>query len=196
MLLFPKISTQRPQSSTDQIFAFSPVFSFVTAGFIPIMAAVIIGWGLYRRAPVYDYFIEGARRGLSTAMDILPFLIGIFLAINCLTASGFLGFINQLLHPLFQFLNIPAELLPLICLRAVSGSGSLMIVQNIMETAGPDSYTGRVACVMSGGCETVIYVLALYFGVTRVKKMRHALIGGLIGYLTGVIVSLIICRYI
>jgi len=174
----------------------SQFLSFVTAGFIPIMAAVIIAWGLYCRAPVYDYFIEGARRGLETAMEILPFLIGIFLAINCLTASGFLGFLNRVFYPVFHFLGIPAELLPLICLRAVSGSGSLMIVQNIMETAGPDSYAGRAACVMSGGCETVVYVLALYFGVTGVKKMRHALKCGLIGYFTGVIVSLIICRFL
>ena len=65
-----------------------------------------------------------------------------------------------------------------------------------MELANPDSYTGRVACVMSGGCETVIYVLALYFGVTKAKKLRHALAGGLIGYMTGIIVSLLICNYI
>ena len=81
-------------------------------------------------------------------------------------------------------------------LRAISGSGSFIIVQDILELTNPDSYTGRVACVMSGGCETVIYVLALYFGVTKAKKLRHALVGGLIGYMTGIIVSLIICNYI
>ena len=172
------------------------MLEILTTGFIPIMAAAIIGYGLWVHAPVYDYFIAGARRGLSTALEILPFMIGIFVAINCLTASGFLELINQVFHPVFQFLGIPAELLPLICLRAVSGSGSLMIVQNIMETSGPDSYAGRVACVMSGGCETVIYVLALYFGVTHAKKMRHALKGGLIGYFTGVVFSLMICRFL
>ena len=172
------------------------ILSYLTSAFLPVMAAAIIGYGLIKRAPVYDYFIEGARKGLSTAVDILPFLIGIFLAVNCLTVSGFLGFLNTLLHPVFSFLGIPAELLPLICLRAVSGSGSLIIVQNIMETAGPDSYAGRAACVMAGGCETVIYVLALYFGVTRVRQMRHALAGGLVGYFTGVAVSLLVCRFL
>lgn len=172
----------------------SSLLYLFTTGFIPIMAAVIIGYGLYKGAPLYDYFIEGAKKGLETALDILPFLIGIFLAINCLTVSGFLGFLNTALHPVFNFLGVPAELLPLICLRAVSGSGSMMIVQNIMEQTGPDSYAGRVACVMAGGCETIIYVLALYFGVTKVKQMRHALSGGLIGYFTGIICSLLICR--
>lgn len=172
------------------------MLEILTTGFIPIMAAVIIAYGLSVHAPVYDYFIEGARRGLSTALELLPFMIGIFLAINCLTASGFLELINRIFAPLFLLLGVPPELLPLICLRAVSGSGSLMIVQNIMETAGPDSYAGRAACVMSGGCETVIYVLALYFGVTHAKKTRHALKGGLIGYLTGVFFSLFICRFL
>ena len=172
----------------------SGILYLITAGFIPAMAAVIIAYGLIKKAPVYDYFIEGARKGLTTAFEILPFLIGIFLAINCLSASGLMGLINLIFQPLFALLGIPPDLLPLIFLRAVSGSGSLMIVQNIMETAGPDSYAGRVACVMSGGCETIIYVLALYFGVTHAKNMRHTLKGGLIGYFTGVIVSLLVCR--
>lgn len=174
----------------------SHFFSSLSTAFLPIMAAIIIGYGILKKAPVYDYFIEGARKGMSTAIEILPFLIGIFLAVNCLTVSGFLGFLGNLLYPLMTSLGIPEELLPLICLRAVSGSGSLIIVQNIMETAGPDSYAGRAACVMSGGCETVIYVLALYFGVTRVRHMRHALAAGLAGYITGVIVSLAVCRLI
>ena len=129
-----------------------------------------------------------------TAFDILPYLIGIFLAINCLTVSGLMGFINTLLQPLFTLFGIPAELLPLICLRAVSGSGSFIIVQNILEVCGPDSYAGRTACVMTGGCETVFYALALYFGATKVQNMRYTLVGGLIGYFTGVITAILICR--
>ena len=172
------------------------LFSAITAGFIPAMAAVIIAYGFFHKAPVYDYFIEGARKGLETALDILPFLIGIFLAINCLSASGLLNLVNWILDPFFRLLGVPPELLLLICLRAIFGSGCLIIVQDILEATGPDSYAGRAACVMAGGCETIIYVLALYFGVTGVKKTRHALAGGLIGYFTGVILSLVICRFL
>lgn len=174
----------------------SSVFSAVSVGFLPVMAAIIIAYGLFKKAPVYDYFIEGAKEGLQTAVDILPFMIGIYLAVNGLTASGLINFVYVILRPFFDFIGVPVELLPLMLLRAISGSGSFIIVQDILELSNPDSYTGRVACVMSGGCETVIYVLALYFGVTRVKKLRHALAGGLIGYMTGIIVSLIVCRYI
>lgn len=104
--------------------------------------------------------------------------------------------IDILLAPVLTVLDVPAQLLPLMFLRAISGSGSLIILQDILENVGPDSYAGRVACVMTGGCETIIYVLALYFGVTKVKQMRHALKGGLIGYITGIIVSIIICKFI
>ena len=172
----------------------SGFFSLITSGFVPVMAAVIIGYGLLKKAPIYDYFIEGARSGLRTAVDILPFIIGIYIAVNGLSASGFLDFIYMIFHPLFNLAGVPAQLLPLIFLRAISGSGSFVILQNILEVTGPDSYAGRAACTMAGGCETVIYVLALYFSVTGVKKTRHALACGLVGYLTGIIASLIICN--
>lgn len=173
----------------------SAVFSAISVGFLPVMAAIIVAYGLIKKAPVYDYFIDGAKEGLKTAVDILPFMIGIYLAVNGLTSSGLINFIYLVLRPFFNFLGVPVELLPLMFLRAISGSGSFIIVQDILELVNPDSYTGRVACVMSGGCETVIYVLALYFGVTKAKKLRHALAGGLIGYATGIIVSLFLCNY-
>ena len=173
----------------------SQVFTFLSVGFLPVMSAVIIGYGLWKRAPIYDLFIEGAKNGLKTAVEIMPFLIGIFIAINSLTSSGILNLIDVLLAPVLTALEVTAQLLPLMFLRAISGSGSMIILQDILENVGPDSYAGRVACVMAGGCETVIYVLALYFGVTKVKQMRHAFKGGLIGYITGIIVSIIICRF-
>lgn len=172
------------------------LFTFLSVGFMPVMSAVIIGYGVYKHAPIYDFFIEGAKNGLKTVFEILPFLIGIFLAINSLTASGILNLTDALFSPVLDILGIPCELLPLMFLRAISGSGSLIILQDILETVGPDSYAGRVACVMSGGCETIIYVLALYFGVTRVKEMRHALKGGLIGYITGILVAITVCKFI
>ena len=91
---------------------------------------------------------------------------------------------------------MPSQLLPLMLLRAVSGSGSFIIVQDILEEVGPDSYAGRAACVMAGGCETVIYVLALYFSVTGVTRMRHAFACGMLAYLAGIAVSLVIVRLI
>ena len=172
------------------------LFALFSVAFIPFLSLIIIVYGLIRKAPVYDYFIEGARHGLKTSIEILPYLIGIFIAVNSLTASGILNLIDSIFSPIFNILEIPSELLPLMFLRAISGSGSYIVLQDILNNVGPDSYAGRVACVMTGGCETIIYVLALYFSVTHAKVMRHAFKGGLIGYFVGIVVSIIICRFI
>lgn len=171
-------------------------FSVFSVSFIPTISVIIIVYGLLNKVPVYDLFIKGAKNGLKTAVEILPYLIGIFLAVNSLTTSGLLNLIDKIFSPLFDLLNIPTELLPLMILRAISGSGSYIILQDILEKVGPDSYAGRVACVMTGGCETIIYVLALYFSVTHAKEMRHAFKGGLIGYFIGIVVSITICNFI
>ena len=174
----------------------SHFFTFISVSFLPAMTLLIIIFALYKKAPVYDLFISGARKGLETSLEILPYMIGIFFAVNSLTSSGFLNLIDKLVSPIFTFLQIPCEILPLMLLRALSGSGSYIVLQDILEKVSPDSYAGRVACVMTGGCETVLYVLALYFSGTHVKEMRHALKGGLIGYFVGIVVSIIICRII
>jgi spore maturation protein B len=103
---------------------------------------------------------------------------------------------QNFLSPILNLINIPEELTSLILLRPISGSGSLLLAEEIMREHGVDTLIGRSASVMAGSCETFFYVLALYFGVTSVKKMRHAFIAGLIGYLIGVLMSVYICMII
>lgn len=172
---------------------FLGIFSLL---FLPILITVILVYGIIKKVPIYDSFIAGAKDGLKTSADMLPFLIGIFIAIESMTASGAMDFIQQAAHPFFSALGIPEELISLILLRPVSGSGSLVVAEQIMQEAGPDSFAGRAASVMVGSCETVFYVLALYFGVTSVKKMRHAFISGIIGYIVGVASSIYICLFL
>ena len=172
----------------------SGILSLFSVLFLPLLITLIIVYGIKTKTPIYDVFIEGAKNGLQTCLEILPFIIGIFIAIEALTSSGAMNFIESSISPLFELLHIPKELISLIILRPVSGSGSLVVVENIMSECGPDSMAGRIASVMAGSCETVFYVLALYFGVTSVKKMRHAFSAGLIGYIAGVIASIYICR--
>ncbi len=174
----------------------SSVLSIFSVLFLPALITVIVVYGIKKKTPIYDVFIEGAKDGLHTCVEILPFIIGIFIAIEALTSSGAMDFIEKASAPFFDFLGIPEELISLIFLRPVSGSGSLVVAEKIMEGAGPDSFIGRSAAVMVGSCETIFYVLALYFGVTSVKKMRHALPAGLIGYIAGVFASVYICRFI
>ena len=174
----------------------SEILSIFSILFMPMLISVILIYGILRKVPIYDVFIRGAKDGLSTCVDILPFIIGIFIAIEALTVSGAMDFIQSAAGPFFEFFKIPEELISLIFLRPVSGSGSLVVVESIMEQAGPDSFAGRAASVMVGSCETIFYVLALYFGVTSVKKMRHAFAAGLIGYIAGIFASVYICMII
>jgi len=170
------------------------VFSIISVFFLPVLIITILAYGIKSKIAIYDAFIKGAKEGLHTCVEILPFMIGIFIAIEALTTSGAMNFIEALAAPFFNLFGVPEELISVILLRPVSGSSSIAVVQTVMESAGPDSFVGRCAAVMVGSCETVFYVLALYFGVTAVKKMRHAVAAGLIGYLAGIFASIYICK--
>lgn len=172
------------------------VLNHISLFFIPGIITIIIFYGIYKKAPVYDLFIEGTKDGIKTAMDILPFIIAIFVGIESLVSSGAMEFLEGFLSPVFQFLGIPKELISLILLRPVSGSGSLVLVEKIITQYGADSLIGRSASVMIGSCETVFYVLAVYFGATAVKNIRHALTAGLVGYIVGIFASVLVCMYI
>lgn len=164
--------------------------------FIPVIISVILLHGLKNKIPVYDLFSEGAIEGIKTAVEILPFIIAIFIAINSLTSSGAVDWLQNILSPFLDIIGIPEELTSLILLRPISGSGSLLLAEEIMREHGVDTLIGRSAAVMAGSCETFFYVLALYFGVTSVKKMRHTFFAGLIGYIIGVLISVYICMII
>lgn len=172
------------------------VLSSISVFFIPTIITVILLHGLKKKVPVYDLFAKGAKDGIITCVEILPFIIAIFIAIESMTASGAMDFLEGLLAPILELLGIPKELTSLILLRPVSGSGSLILAEEIMKKCGVDTLIGRSAAVMAGSCETFFYVLALYFGVTSVRKMRHAFSAGLIGYIIGIFISVYICMII
>lgn len=167
----------------------SSVLNSFSLLFIPGIITLVILYGLYKKAPVYDYFISGAKEGLKTSVEMLPFIIAVFIGIEALMSSGAVLFLQNLLRPVFIVLSIPEELTSLILLRPVSGSGSLVLAQQLMEEHGTDTLIGRSASIMVGSCETVFYVLALYYGVTSVKKLRHAVHSGIAGYIAGVLAS-------
>lgn len=160
--------------------------------FIPAMITAILLYGLAKKVDVYQLFVEGAKDGLLSAASIMPSIIAIFLAIDILTASGCVEFLMNLLAPLLELLGIPTGLFPLILMKPVSGSGSLVIVENIMRDFGTDSFVGKAACILMGSSETILYTFAVYFAVTSVKKARHTMAAGMISYVAGVAATLIV----
>lgn len=161
---------------------------------LPFMIGLIIFFGLLRGVKIYDVFLEGAGEGLRTALKITAPLVALISAISMLRASGALELICHGLSPLASFLSFPKDALPLAILRPISGSASLAILKDILNESGPDSFTGRVASVISGSTETTFYTLAVYFGSVGIKNTRHTLRSALIGDITGTILGAIIVR--
>ena len=146
---------------------------------IPLMLVGFPLWGLYKRVPVYEAFVEGAKEGFNVAVRIIPYLVAILFAIGMFRASGAMDFMTDALRPVLALIGFPAEVLPMAILRPLTGSGSAALVAEMIQTYGEDSIFVKMAAVMYGSSETTFYVIAVYFGAVNVRRTRHALAAGL-----------------
>ncbi|MGZ4808439.1 MAG: spore maturation protein [Thermoanaerobaculia bacterium] len=162
----------------------------------PVLLVGIPLVGMIRKVKVYDVFIEGAKEGFQVAVRIIPFLVGILVAIGMFRASGAMDLLTDALRPAMNAIGFPAELFPLAVLRPLSGSGSLALTTDIVKRYGPDSLFGRTAGTMYGSSETLFYVLAVYFGAVGVKRTRHAIPSALIGDVVAALVAVAICAWL
>lgn len=162
---------------------------------IPVLLVGIPLAGIARGVKVYDVFIEGAKEGFDVAVRIIPFLVGILVAIGMFRGSGAMDLLMALLRPVVAPTGFPAEVVPLAILRSLSGSGSLAVTTDLVKTFGPDSLIGRIAATMYGSSETTFYVLAVYFGAVGVTRTRHAVPAALIGDLVAVIAAVAVCTW-
>ena len=158
---------------------------------IPLLVLGVVLYGIIKKVDVYDVFIEGAKEGINIGISIFPYMLGMILGINILLKSNFLDVIFNFLKPLFDFIDIPIDILPMALLRPVSGSAALSILNNILTNFGPDSFIGRLASTIQGSTDTTIYILTLYFGTVGIKKIRYSLWAGLIADLGGIVASII-----
>ncbi|GKU79585.1 spore maturation protein [Paenibacillus sp. L3-i20] len=158
--------------------------------FIPLYAA------LRRKIPVYETFVEGAKDGFSTAISIIPPLVGMMVAISMFRASGAMEIMLSVVRPLFDWWGIPSEVLPLGILRPLTGAGSLAFTADLIQTYGPDSMIGRIASTIQGSTDTTLYVLTVYFGAIAVRRTRYALKVGLFSDIVGFFAAIAICLYI
>ncbi|ABR46339.1 nucleoside recognition domain protein [Alkaliphilus metalliredigens QYMF] len=159
---------------------------------IPAMITVILLHGWIKKVPLYDSFVAGGKEGFQTAVRIMPYLVAIFLAIGLMRKSGAMDYLIQLLMPLARLVGIPSEVLPLTLMRPLSGSGSLVILKDIIGTYGADSFPGRVAATMMGSAETIFYTMAVYFGAIGVQRSRHTVPAALIAHFASVIASVVV----
>lgn len=161
------------------------------AAVIPVIIAVIIIFGLYKRVDVFSEFAEGAKENIMTCARLLPTLIALITAVGMFRASGAEELITGFVSGFFDRIGFPAECLPLALIRPVSGSGALAVYESLLDENGPDSFAGRVASVMLGSTETTFYTLAVYYSAVKIKNTRHTLAASLAGDMTGFIVSVL-----
>lgn len=141
---------------------------------------------------MYDTFIEGSKESFDLIFTLFPCMLAMIFGINIFLKSGIINYIFIILKPIIDILNIPIEIIPMIFLRPISGSATLAILNNLLQTYNPDSLIGLLASVIQGSTDTTFYVLTLYFGSIGISKIRYALWAGLFADLIGIVSAIIV----
>ena len=176
--------------SSDGLSSFSGVLS---NGLILFIFFVIIAGGLYKKVSVFDAFVDGAKGGFDTAVRIIPYLVGILVAISLLRTSGTFEVIINGMKEFFAFFGADTRFvdgLPTALIKPMSGSGARGMMIDTMTQFGPDSFPGRLSCILQGSSDTTFYVIAVYFGAVGVKNTRYTIGAMLLADLVGIITAI------
>lgn len=156
---------------------------------MPLMICAIVCTAMFKRVPVFETFTEGAKKGFPAIIRLVPTLVALMTAVRMFEASGAVDLLTNALSGAMETLHIPKELLPLALMRPVTGSGSLTILNRILNTCGADSLAGRSAAVIMASTETTFYTIAVYFGSGGIRKtgktIPAALTADIAGFLLG-----------
>jgi len=172
------------------------IINEISKWMIPIIIFFVPLIAYLRRVRVYESFVKGAKKGFSTGIKIIPYLVAMLVAINIFRASGAMELIISLLNPVMNLIGAPAEVLPMALMRPLSGSGSLGLATELINTHGPDSLIGRLASTMQGSTDTTFFILTLYFGSVGIYRYRYALYTGLIADAAGILASIFIVNLV
>lgn len=168
------------------------MFQYITKSIIPIIVVIIITYGMIKGKKVYEWFIEGAKDGLKVCLNIFPYLLAMIIAVSIFREAKLLDVLNNLISPVSSLIGLPKEIVPLVLVKPLSGSGALGILTDIVKTYGPDSYIGLIASVIMGTTETIFYTVTVYFGAVQIKKIRHTVWAAILADLTAIIVSVLL----
>jgi spore maturation protein B len=195
-LAFPAIVGAQPQADLATQRTFVRVINAISRLSIPFLLSGFPLYAILRRVRIYEEFVDGAKEGFEVAIRIIPYLVAILVAIGMFRAAGGIDLLSKGLNPLIQAVGFPSDLLPMVLMRPLSGSGTLGMFAELVKHAGPDSLVSRMGGTIYGSTETTLYVLAVYFGAVGIKRTRYALLAGLTADAVGVIASVIVCRLV
>lgn len=169
--------------------------SLLSNGLILLIFVLIVLGALYKKINVFDAFIEGAKGGFETAVKIIPYLVGMLAAISLLRTSGTFDVLIGAMKGLFGLLGTDTRFvdgLPTALIKPLSGSGARGMMIDTMKTFGPDSFAGRLSCILQGSSDTTFYVIAVYFGAVNIRDTRYAIGAMLLADLVGIITSVLL----
>lgn len=159
---------------------------------------LLIGSGAWAKRNVYEDFIEGAKDGFHTAVKIIPYIVAILVAVGLFRASGGLDYLMQGISYVVSALGVDTawvEGLPTMLMKPLSGSGARGLMLDTMKANGPDSFVGRLVCLVQGSSDTTFYILALYYGSVAIRKTRYTLGVCLIADFVGMVAATLLCYY-
>lgn len=172
------------------------VFSKITGNFLLllIVVAIIVG-AMWKKVNVFDAFVEGAKGGFDVIIKIIPYLVGMLVAIRVFRDSGALGYLVDAITWLLMQTGVNTDFtaaLPVAIMKPFSGSGARGLMLDAMQVHGPDSFIGKLASTFQGSADTTFYIIALYFGSVGIKKVRYAIWAGMLADIIGVVMAIII----
>ncbi len=172
------------------------IFSRVTGNMILLLLVVlIIIGGMLKKINVFDAFIDGAKGGFDVILKIIPYLVGMLVAIRVFRDSGALGYLVDGLSWVIGLTGVDTAFtpaLPVAIMKPFSGSGARGLMIDVMKSNGPDSFVGKLASTFQGSADTTFYIIALYFGSVGIKKVRYAIWAGVLADLLGVVAAILI----
>lgn len=174
---------------------FQEILNMISLFALPFIILLILTAGIVKKIPIYEVFTEGAKDGFKVAVNIIPYLIAIIVAISMLRASGAIESFAGIFSPVLTKFGIPVDILPVILIRPLSGAAALGLFSDIAANPASGEFLTKLAAVMVGSSETTFYVLAVYFGSVGVTKFRYALWAGISADIIAAVMSIIVCRW-
>lgn len=172
------------------------MFSYLSRSIIPIIFLLIITYGMFKGRKVYEWFIEGAKEGLKVTLRIFPYLLAMIIAVQIFKEAKLMDLLNNLIVPAANVIGLPKDLIPLIIIKPLSGSGAIGVFTDLIKSVGADTRTGLIASVVMGSTETIFYTITVYFGAIKVKKIRHTLWAAVFADMTAIIMAIFMVNLI
>ena len=161
---------------------------------IPFIVLFIIFYGFYKKVNLYESFLLGVKEGIHMMIKIFPTIFAMMISVMVFIKSNIIYDFTHRIEFIFRIFRFPSSLFSLALLRPISGTSSLVLMNELLKSYGPDSYIGRIASLIQGSTDTTIYILGLYFSSVGIKKSKYAFLAGLMADVCAIILSVVVIQ--